>query len=346
MNPALPVVPNGAQDCSTCPHLSWCWKDGLSEPVIVSHLLTCRIQRDIARDKSIKLFLELVRPKVRKMAAWVHQRTAIDMDEIVADMESTIVESLCFKYKFGSVAPLVWLFHERLGAVRHWAIRTVYDTERRNNMFFSYDETRPEMHEAGGADVFPDLERSLRRLNTASTRGRIHTLPLPQEEAIEGTDEEIVELCARALEVVEDGVTLPVAEYRVLKFCLQNTRDFQNLTQKLHKYMAGAFGQRRKVISHLYGMATRRLLAALGLHERYLRNKGLTPPKTRRADPTRPLSDEEIIGAAEILGESAPILDIALALGVADRTVRRLRARFQGMSPDEIRAALRRRNSA
>lgn len=328
--PRLRVVQEGAQDCSTCRNVAQCWRPGLEPAATASNLYVCRIQRGIDRDKNAAAFLSLMHPKIRRVATWVRRRTGLDREEIIADIESVVIESLLEQYVMGElVPPIVWLFHERLGAVRHWAVRTVYEAKQRNSIHRSYDDDSTVSQHAG--EPIADLEMRVTHLNRGSTRGFIHSPPPIQDHVDESPSDAVREQCQRALAILEDGVTLPVAEYRVLAFCLRHARGTSRSTDWLHQHMAQAFGMSRKDVSRLYGMAYRRLLDAMGLRDSYLKARGLKPPKTRRVDRSQPLSEAEIEAAAVFIRAhpNATVLDTAMALGVTDTMVHRLRHRLR-----------------
>lgn len=327
----LRVLQDGAQDCSTCMNIANCWQPRrvkLSPGDVVTNLLVCRIQRNIDRDKSCRMFLALVRPKVRKMAMWVAGATGASVDEVVTDMESVVVESVLAHYVMGElVPPLVWLFHPRHGAIRHWAVRTVERATREREQSFVYEPA--------------DLEQSVATLNRRATGIRsAPALPVPDEPV----DLDEADRYRKALAVVDDGVTLTAVEHRVMKFCLANARGNERMTDWLHQRMALALGMQRKDVSRIYAIASRKIVEAVGLRERFLRARGIVAPKCR-TDRSRPLTADEVIAALDMLETSrgrATILDVAWALGITDGKLHQLRRQFGGMTPDEIRKVLRR----
>lgn len=354
----LRVVQDGAQDCSTCRNMAGCWtakgKATLSEGDIVSNLLVCRLKRGINRDRTTRVLLGLLRPKLRKTARWVATRTRGRVEEVVRDLESVAIESLLADYVMGELAPpLVWLFHEKHGGVRHWAVRTVGRLHRERELNLSYgtigdDASSLRQYESGSSTV--DLETRLTHLNKVATDGRVHSAPPPPVD-LPSDEAEIMSSVhvEAALEVIEDGKTLTAVEYRVLKFCLLNARGSVRMTDWLHQYLAKTMDVPRKDISRIYGVAYRKLIEAVGLRGQYLRARGIEMPKARRVERTKALTADEIIAALHIFEVSkgkATILDVAWALDVTDMTVHNLRRRFAGMTPDEIREAMRKKAGA
>lgn len=341
--PRLRVVENGAQDCSTCRNMTSCWKSGLDEQAVALNILVCRIQRGIQRDKATRLFLHLIRPKLLKIAKWVRSRTGMDVHDAVREMESVAIETLLTTYVMGElVPPIVYLFNERHGAVRHWAVRTVSEARRQRAMYLSYGGTAAgERATEGGGD----LEARLISLNRVATQSRIHTAPpgLVEEGEDAGRDERIEALCQRALSVVEDGVTLPVTEYRILKFFLVNARDGVRMTEWITPHMARILGIPPNNVSRLYGLAYRRVIEKIGHKKTYLKARGLVPNVVRTADgSSKRLTADEIIEALRLLeegrGHGATVMDVAWALGATDITIHNVKRRYAGKTPEEIRA--------
>lgn len=337
---AMPAAASdGAQDCSTCRCMALCWKPRkktIETRTVVANLLVCRILRGIDRDRSTKLFLALIRPKLRRVAEWVSDQTGRPRRELIPEMESVAIENLLTCYHMGEVVPpLVWLFNGRFGAVRHWAhqmVRRMRRVRRRDWSLTFVD----------GCD---DLEEALTLLNRRATGHRIRGGPLlPARTSDELPDPEREERVRRALAAVEDGRTLTALEYRVMRFCLDHARGARG-TDWLHRHLAGVLGVARKDVSRIFAIASRKLVEAAGLRRAYLSARGISAPKRRRVDQTRPLTAEEVITALEMLGGSrgrATKLDIAWACGISDSKLLDLERRYGGMAPAAIREALRR----
>lgn len=331
--PRLRVLQDGAQDCSTCANMTSCWASKGAQPLeaeaIVSNLLVCRIQRNIARDTSTRLFLSLIRPKLKQAARSV-ARTGMSADEAVRELESHVMVTLLERYVMGEAAPpIVWLFHDKLGTVSLWVRHTVRDANRQRDRYLSYSSSDTATSNA-------DLETRITLLNRVASGHRVHgppaaLTPTVSEDPVES------ERCRVALDVLEDGLTLTTAEYRVMRFCLQNARGSERMTDWLHQHMAKVLGVTRSVVSRLYGLSYRRLLDAVGLRRAYLSAKGIEPSTSRRTFRGR-LTAEEILQVIE--NGHAASLDVAWALGISDVAVKQLRRKYAGMTPDQIRITL------
>jgi hypothetical protein len=349
--PALRVVQDGEQDCSTCRNMHACWKRDIEDQAIITNLLVCRIKRGIEREKATRVFLKLIRPKLLRMGKWVATRTGMPLRDAVAEMESVAVESLIRDYSMGErVPPIVWLFNEKLGSVRHWAVRTVAVARKQRSRCLSYggigSEANVQATSDSGTDI-ADLETRLIRLNYIATGNRVHSAPPGIADEPEARNGDIEELCARALEIVHDGQTLPVTEYRILKFYMMNARENeQRMLDWVHKHMCGVLGLQTQSVSRLYGLAYRRLLDAVGLSKQYLAKRGIKTniPKRRSDSESRSwLTADEIIETLRVVDEAktngdATYIDIAWALGMTDMTLLNVRKRYAGKTPDEIRA--------
>lgn len=316
----LRVIQDGAQDCSTCRNVQTCWKPQTDNQATVLNLLVCRIQRGIAREKSTRLFLKLIRPKLLKIAKWVRSRTGMPIMDAVREMESVSIETLITTYVMGEVVPpIVYLFNDRYGAVRHWAVRTVAEAKKRRATDISYD----------ASDL--DLEQRVAQLNRLVTQHRVQTPPPP---LVEGETEDEVQarqaLVDWVMRIIEDGVTLPVAEYRVIRFCL-------SVGPGAHRYLQQV--AKRKQVSRLHAMGCRRIIEALGRKDAYLRSKGIRSGVVRRVDASRRLTADEILEVLRLLEEGhGTVMDVAWALGATDATVHNVRRRYAGKTVEEIRA--------
>ena len=323
--PRLRVIQDGAQDCSTCRNVQTCWKPQADDQATVLNLLVCRIQRGIAREKSTRLFLSLIRPKLLKMAKWVHGRTGMAIQDAVREMESVAIETLLTTYVMGEVVPpLVFLFNDRYGSVRHWAVRTVAETRKARQTCLSYG--------AVGDTGDVDLERRIAGLNRMSTQIRTPPPALP-DTAAEDEDEIAAReaLMNRVMRIVEDGVTLPVAEYRVLKFHLNAPQQ-----RTVHGYLKHV--AQKKQVSRLYALACRRIVEALGHKEAYLAARGIRA-KAQRTDASQRLTVDEVLEVLRLLEEGrGTVMDVAWALGATDATVHNVRRRYRGKTIEEIRA--------
>ena len=328
----LAVLQDGAQDCSRCRCLDECWtKNSPRDDAITVNLLVCRIQRGIAREASTRLLLGLLRPKLRKIARDVSRRVRVPFEEAYADASQVLVVSVMTRYVFGEHAPaLVYLFDARYGALTRWAYHQARAATLSRSRFVSYGGTLSEREEGG------DFERRLRFLNAAVTDQQVQSgPPVPVVDADEASD---TDQLARLTETIEDGRTLSVREYRVLRFCLVNAE----AGGALKEYLAARLGVARSVVTRLYGLAFRRLVDGAGLRGQYLAARDM--PAGRRVGGRvgrrvggRALSGREV---AEIVTSSATSLDLAYAYGTNDNTVRKLRRRYKGMSSVDIEQAV------
>lgn len=114
------------QDCSSCPNQSKCWTQAsnTSDEALVINLLVCRMKRGIDVNNSTKLLLKLLRPRTLKTAQYIVSQlgSQVQMDDVILDVESAIVESLMTKYKLEERAwPLHFLFAPRPETIHGWA---------------------------------------------------------------------------------------------------------------------------------------------------------------------------------------------------------------------------------
>ena len=159
------------------------------------------------------------------------------------------------------------------------------------------------------------------------------------------------------MDIVEDGVTLSLAEYRVLKFCLANAQESAPTpVHGLHQALAQILDTRRRAVTRMYNLAIRRLLEASGRAEGYLQSRGLHFPEsaekrrqrwrlhetTPLAPRSRALSAEEIHKLLETrkTNTRATVTDLAWMYGVSDVLVYKSQRRYKDLSLTEIQQAV------
>lgn len=185
------------------------------------NLLTCRIKRGIEVNRSAKLFLEMVRPALLKLAMHAIKGTRIELDVAIADLESKTMEYLQRNFVLGDRGyPLHYLFNIPKGAVCRYANTYTKDAHK---------------YENGTVFVASGV------LEEGTT----------EEEA----DDPLADLVRQAREVVDDGITLTLQEYRVLKFCLMNASDAKRPLNGLHVYLARAMNVIRARVTRVYADA-------------------------------------------------------------------------------------------
>lgn len=221
----IPEPADPAQDCSTCETSRNCWKAGIKEEHIITNLLVCRIKRGIDVNRSAKLFLQMVRPKLKALAHAAVRGTNIDVDVALADMESQTIEQVMRRYMMGEIGyPLHFLFGMPNGVMGHYASN--YAKKTRN-----YEDVH-----------------ILENVNDEETAA-----PEPEPDVNEVTQ--------LAREVVDDGLTLSLSEYRVLKFCLSNASEAKRPVNGLHVYIARQMDIVRGRASRLAKDATEKMVA-------------------------------------------------------------------------------------
>lgn len=232
----LPVVQEARQDCSSCRNRGNCWAPNIKEEHIMTNLLVCRIKRGIEVNRSSKMLLTMLRPKLRTLARFALRGTNITMDVIMADLESATIEALMKNYVMGEIAyPLHYLFGHPNGVIRHYA----------NN----YGKKARKYQEAHY------LVASALDLIDAQTS-------LTYNGELQGNDK-----ATRAREVIEDGMTLSAVEYRVIKFCLDNATEAKRPLNGLHVHLARTMGVIRARVTKVYSDATKKVVAAVRAHD-------------------------------------------------------------------------------
>jgi hypothetical protein len=339
-----------------------CWSGRENE--ILLNMLVCRIQRDIERDRSLRLFLKMIRPKLLKTALRMVNRGgsygSLFTEDLVAEMESVITVVLLKHYVLGDIGhPLHYLFGKPNGAVYRWVLHRINNHCRYYSTNFLYGSTAEGEDDSGTsseARYNMDFERKLHRLNKAATGGRVQSAP-PLEVAsspdTKTKDSPLSHSIDQAMRIVEDGVTLSLSEYRVIRFCLTHARDDGSvrILDGLHRFLAVQTGSSRQVATRLFASAERRIIDALGLTSKILRARGVDVrliPKYRRERIQRrrgwkpSLTVQEVIDAIRFreAHKSARLSDVAWGYGISLVTLRHFCRRFQGKKDGEIKAEL------
>lgn len=357
--PALPrqarATPRPRQDCARCRSLGACWDRRLDSYGIAVNLLVCRLRQNIERDRSTRLLCRMLEPKLIQVAQTVVGQvgSTVSVRELVLEQQSVMVESLLTQYVLGDfLHPLHWLFGNPNGAITRWALHYIRVAVREAQTTYHYDSS-PLRAGIGGWEPghSSDFEDRLTQVNHAASGNRVSQGPPDLAENAVEYDETAQEheRGAAILDVVDDGVTLSLAEYRIVAFCLANAReDSGQPIAGLHQAMARRMRLRRKAVTRLYGLGIRRLLDAYGETSQYFRRKGLKIPKTaharRRARQLRlPVADSmnanEIADMLELRRQArVSVQDIAWMFGVCEDFVYRLCRRFRGLPREEIRA--------
>lgn len=203
----------------------------------MTNLLVCRIKRGIEVNRSAKMLLTMLRPKIRTLARFALRGTNISMDVVMSDLESATIEALMRNYVMGEIAyPLHYLFGHPNGVIRHYANNYGKKARRYQESHF--------------------LVASALDLIDAHALSSYESEPQESERA------------QRARAVIEDGVTLTASEYRVLKFCLENATEAKRPLNGLHVHLAHTMGVIRARVTKVYSDAAKKVVAAVGAYEK------------------------------------------------------------------------------
>lgn len=336
------------QNCSLCPQLKRCWVDPPSDEFKAINILVCRLKLGIELDRTVKALLQLLQPKIQKTKRWIDNAIrphVVDSTTLQAEIECVVIERLMFKYVLGERAsPIQYVFEHRNG-IQDWALRYANELRRyyKTNFVFglvSDADDEDQSHEN-------EFETQIRSLNSASTRGVVHDLPLgfdSDEAAAEGSGADEAPSVTTALNLLKDGVTLNLQEYRILAFCLRNANTntpkvtSRSAARGLHVYLSKIMKLHRTRVTRLYANATRRLIESAGRADNHFMAKGIVvPPELakRRTNWANGKASRTALppDVAEHLFEEVEaggkISDICAAYGISDSHYYRLRAKYR-----------------
>lgn len=112
--PSTPTVsPTKTQDCARCSYARRCWDAKADDRVIEINLLVCRLQANIDQRRTVRRLLELVRPKIAKLAGMVakQSRGRTSPQQAIEELERETILHLQLKYDLTAMAyPLYYLF--------------------------------------------------------------------------------------------------------------------------------------------------------------------------------------------------------------------------------------------
>jgi hypothetical protein len=253
------------QTCSTCPHQLKCWATHTNKgkPVstqnVLINILICRLQLGIERNKAAANLIQLLRPGMIRLVSHVRQTSgngAIDIDQLLLDMQSTTIEYLLYDYKIGDRGRATpYLFDPHQGFLTKW-VKWVVGKNRR---FYAHHELySPTDSDDSGLeeDVY---------INYGSGSGKPeagwHTIMEGGDSnrwnPNDNDEQNSTDLSRDVGSIIDDGVTLNSNEFRVIKFCMANANEANNTRHidGLHIYLAKLMGVSRPRITRLYKRA-------------------------------------------------------------------------------------------
>lgn len=359
------------QNCAQCRKLRTCWSDQLDDAQIQVSLLTCRILRNIDRNQATKQLLTMIRPKTLQISKYVARTVGSRFPrDIRHDLESFLIEALLRLYRHGPIHPLHYLFGRPNGVALHWARHYVvrhYSYARAVYLYGTTATAALERHPGSAYQPAGDFEKAIRVLNIAAGNYTVTSSPLDASvPAPESTLIDTAERLSAAEAILDDGLTLPLHEYRVLRFCLANARSAprKGAVRGLQNYLADQMGVSRRVVCRLFARASQRLVDATGMTERRLAAVGLplqsatarsfrsrwrARPSVGKAAHLTPTEIADIVEFARTAhsqpehasGHNIPWTDIAWACGVGTDRLRVYWQRYGHLSRDEILTKLR-----
>lgn len=203
---------------------------GISENNVILNLLTCRIKRGYEVNRSAKMFLEMVRPELKKLARIAIRNTRVDLDTAFRDLESETIMRMQHGFVLGDIGyPMYYLFGHPNGHISRYA--------------FKYSE-KPKKYERG--ELLSGAKWIEAKLDTVV-------------EDHEETETEETR-CARA--VIEDGVTLTLSEYRVITLCMLHAKEPKRPLNGLHDYIARMLKTDRNEVNRLMKSASNKIREA------------------------------------------------------------------------------------
>jgi len=249
------------QTCSTCPHQLKCWavKTNTGKPVstqnIIINILICRLQLDINRNIAATNLIQIFRPGMIRLLSHVKQSgntPGMSMDQLLTDMQSTMIEYLLYDYKIGDRGRATpYLFDPHQGFLTKW-VKWIVGKNRR---FYSHHEFH-----SGSSNSDGDTDEEYQDAESGGKSNSWMSI-LEGGSHCNDADNETTSMIQEVSDIIEDGVTLNSNEYRVIKFCMQHANE-SNSTRHidgLHISLAKLMHVSRPRITRLYKRARDKL---------------------------------------------------------------------------------------
>ena len=147
------------QKCSSCPSQQKCWAintnkgNPISTQNVLINVLICRLQLGIDRDKAATNLIQLYRPGMIRLLTHAKQSGNIvgtDMDQLLQDMQSTMIEYLLYDYKIGDRGRATpYLFDPHQGFLTKW-VKWIVGKNRR--FYMNHELYSPLDEHSGSGD--------------------------------------------------------------------------------------------------------------------------------------------------------------------------------------------------
>lgn len=240
------------QNCNKCRYVQKCYSEKTSPRNVVINILACRIRKDINRNESSKLLLNMIRPKILSLVNNARDRVGsgyINTEDTILDLESRTIECLLDDngYTIGGPAYLTeYLFgmNPRTGWVRKWILWN-----------FSKQQRFYKRHTLSGYNPRSDTDDEISEYDrTAIASSEEYTMD----------DNDSHEAFDLIMNVIDDGYTLNANEHRVISFCLSHANELNKtrLIDGTHMYLSKIMNVSRPRITRLYFTARKKLILA------------------------------------------------------------------------------------
>jgi hypothetical protein len=212
------------QECSKCKHIGRCRSrkafggKTLSDKNDTINILVCRLKLSINVNETTRTLLDIFKYGVLNLITHTKKRADdqdINYNDMHMEINAYIIECIMTKYSLGELNPITsFLFDFKTGFLPKWCIwyvnRTVKWHERHQHIDNIKSDTEDENTEESNVD---DSEAH-------------YLYKKPQEEEhVNFEDPFATSIVDDSLKIIEDGLTLNMNEYRVMRFALQNAND-------------------------------------------------------------------------------------------------------------------------
>jgi hypothetical protein len=249
-------------------HQSKCWPQttNTGKPVstnnIYINILICRLQLGIKRDKAAQNLISVFRPGMIRLLSHVKQSGNLgnlDMDQLLSDMQATMIEYLLYDYKIGDRGRATpYLFDPYQGFLTKW-VKWIVGKHRK---FYAHHDLYG--NTSGDETNGDDESYSDNEIGTTSDGNSWSSIFEQSTTVADDTVDKT--LMNEIYAIIDDGVTLNSNEYRVMTFCMYNANESNNTRHidGLHITLASLMGVSRPRITRLYKRSRDKLLKRHG----------------------------------------------------------------------------------
>ena len=248
------------QDCSRCKHVGRCrarktfYGKVQSDRNDTINILVCRLKLGIDINNTTKALMAVFKPGVLSLISSTKKKVedgTIDYKDMIAEMHAYVIECILSKYSLGELNPVTnFLFGQKTGYLPKWCVWYI-------NRFFKWNEKHVQSYDTDKNEEDDTYHEEDSEQHYTKLTDKAHV----DDQTIDFEDPYTSSVVDDAMKIVEDGITLNMHEYRVMKFALQNANDGNDvrMIDGIHIHQAHMMGVSRPRATRLFKRAREKL---------------------------------------------------------------------------------------